>query len=94
MGELLVYVLIIVSLTLAGLTGMQFFYMILLEKRDRDQKKRIHDLEQRCLYLADRINIAERKTRKVEPASKKEPESEEIAIEDDLWADVLDDRRG
>jgi len=92
MGELLVYILIIVSLTLAGVTGMQFFYMILLERRDREQKQRIQDLEQRCLYLADRINIAERRSRKINPRPVTEPEDDSPRIEDDLWADLIEDR--
>lgn len=92
MGELLVYVLIIVSLTLAGLTGMQFFYMILLEKRDSEQKKRIQDLEQRCLYLADRVNIAERRRKKVVVAPETESDDESPRLEDDIWADVIEER--
>jgi hypothetical protein len=90
MGELLVYVLIILSLSLAGLTAMQFFYMILLERRDREQKKRVRDLEQRCLYLADRINAAGRRTPKTVVAPESGDDSNQI--EDDLWADVLEDR--
>lgn len=92
MGELLIYALIVVALTLAGTTGMQFFYMILLERRDREQKKRIHDLEQRCLYLADRINSAKGKKAPAPTVLQNPPIDSTIPIEDDLWADVLDER--
>lgn len=92
MGEILTYVLIIVALSLAGMTGMQFFYMVLLERRDREQKKRIHDLEQRCLYLAGRINAAEGRRKKSVLSPLETSAEDSTKIEDDLWADFIEER--
>ena len=39
------YVLIGLSLSLAGVAGLQFFYMAYLERLDREHKKRIRELE-------------------------------------------------
>jgi hypothetical protein len=90
---MLLWTLITLSLTLAGLTGMQFFYMMILERRDREQKKRIHELERRCIFLASRVDDAEEKLseqNELLAAMCEEFEGEESGPEE-VWADVIDD---
>jgi len=92
MNGIAIYVLIIVSLALAGLTAMQFFYMILLEKRDREQKKRIQSLEKRCLQLAGRINRNDGRVSTDRSPDEKAEVDSDTPIEVDIWIDVLDER--
>ncbi|MFM8440631.1 MAG: hypothetical protein ACKN97_05010 [Acidobacteriota bacterium] len=73
----LTIVLIFLSLTLAALTGMQFFYMLILDRRDREQKTRIRQLEKRCIQLAKKIN---------------NPSKEDVS-EEEVWAEVIHDDR-
>ncbi len=60
-----IYILICLSLSLAGVAGLQFFYMIYIDRLDKDKKKRIRELEShskkltRCLQHAE-LQIAER----------------------------------
>ncbi len=42
---MMIYVLIGLSLSLASVAGLQFFYMAYLERLDREHKKRIRELE-------------------------------------------------
>ncbi len=83
------YVLIGLSLSLAGVAGLQFFYMIYLERMDREQKKRIHQLERHCKHLQNRLQSAEQQIS--EQNSLLENMIDEFD-DDEVWADVIDDR--
>lgn len=83
------YVLIGLSLSLAGVAGLQFFYMIYLERINREQKKRIHELERHTKYLSKRINEAERQI--TEQNEMLETFFDEVE-EEEVWADVIEDR--
>ncbi len=82
------YVLIGLSLSLCGVAGLQFFYLIYLERMNSEQKKRIHELERHTKYLSRRINESERQI----------TEQNEILetffdeAEGEVWADVIEDR--
>lgn len=83
------YVLIGLSLSLSGVAGLQFFYMIYLEKMNREQKKRIYELERHTRYLSRRVNEAEKQISEQNELLESffdEPETEEV------WADVIEDR--
>ena len=91
---MLIWILITLSLTLAGLTGMQFFYMIILERRDREQKKRIHELEQRCIYLAERVDEAEVKLTEQDDfiQAMYDEFGEDGQPEEEVWEEIIDER--
>ena len=83
------YVLIGLSLSLSGVAGLQFFYMIYLERIDREQKKRIYELERHSKHLANRLSEAEQRItqqNKILETMFDECEEEEV------WADVIEDR--
>lgn len=84
------YVLIGLSLSLAGVAGLQFLYMIYLERMDREQKKRIRELEQHCKYLSNRVHEAE-----IQIADQNDMiESffdDFTDEEDEIWADVIEE---
>lgn len=84
-----IYVLIGLSLSLAGVAGLQFFYMIYLERIDREQKKRIHELERHCKYLSNRLHEAEQQV--ADQNDLLETFFEDLNDEE-VWADVIEDR--
>jgi len=85
-----IYVLIGLSLSLAGVAGLQFFYMIYLERIDREQKKRIRELEQHCKYLSSRVHEAEMQI--ADQNELLENFFDEITDEEDeVWADVIEE---
>ena len=49
---MLLYVLIGLSLSLAGVAGLQFFYMIYLERMSNEYQKRVRELEYHNKYLS------------------------------------------
>jgi hypothetical protein len=86
---MLLYVLICVALTLAGVTGLQFTYMFYLERMDAERRKRVHELERQCRTLTHRLADAEQQIneqRRMIEAAYPEFEDEEV------WADVIDER--
>ncbi len=88
---MMLYVLIGLSLSLIGVAGLQFFYLIYLERMDREQKKRIHELERHCKFLSNRINEAE--TKITEQSNMLENIFDEFGEEqEEVWADVIEDR--
>ena len=86
---MLLYVLIGLCLSLAGIAGLQLMYMFYLDRLDKERKKRVHELEIECRRLSNRLAEAKR-----EIASKNEllavayPEFED----EEAWADVIDER--
>jgi 16S rRNA C1402 (ribose-2'-O) methylase RsmI len=84
------YVLIGLSLSLAGVAGLQFFYMIYLERIDREQKKRIQELERHSKHLSKRLSQAEQQI--AEQDEILESIFDEFEDDEEVWADVIEDR--
>ncbi len=84
------YVLIGLSLSLVGIAGLQFFYMAYLERLDREHKKRIRELERHTKHLSGKLHDAE--TRIAEQKNLLESFFDEFEDEDEVWADVIEDR--
>ena len=87
----MIYILICLALSLAGITGLQFFYLAYLDRLDKDQKNRIRELERHCQYLSNQLHIAE--TVIAEYDEKTKDKRLEPGEEDDneIWADVLEE---
>jgi len=83
------YVLIGLSLSLACVAGLQFFYMLYLERIGGERKKRIAELERHSKYLARRLSKAEQQI--AEQNEVLETMYGEIE-EEEVWADVIEDR--
>jgi hypothetical protein len=86
-----IYVLICLALSLAGVAGLQFFYLAYLERMDKITKKSLREAELQNCYLKQRLREAELQI--AEQA--KLLESVYINTEDEeeeIWADVIDDR--
>jgi hypothetical protein len=84
----MIYVLICLCLSLAGIAGLQFFYMVYLEQIGKGYKKRVRELERHCIKLSARLHEAEDREKERELSSKgKSVESND----DEVWADVIED---
>lgn len=86
---MLIYILITLCLALSGVAGFQLTYMFYLDKLDKERKKRIHDLEQKCKRLEARLHDAEdrieQQARMIDALYNEMDDAEH-------WADVIDDR--
>jgi Tfp pilus assembly protein PilN len=87
---LMLYVLIGLSLSLLCVAGLQFFYLMYLERIDRERKIRIHQLENHSKYLTKRLKEVEQQL--AEQAEMLDAFYEESEDEEEVWADVIEDR--
>lgn len=85
------YVLICLSLSLAGVAGLQFFYLAYLERMDKELKKRLREVERHNYHLRQRLKDSELQI--AEQAKLIEAVYEDSADEEEeIWADVIEDR--
>ena len=86
------YVLIGLSLSLACVAGLQFFYMLYLERISNERKKRISELERYSKQLARRLTEAEQQiadqNEVLESMFDERQEDEEV---EEIWADVIEE---
>lgn len=87
---MMIYVLICLSLSLAGVAGLQFFYMLYLDRMDKEQKKRLRLLETRCKKLVARLETAETQVSDQEKFI--QSIYEELGEEEEAWADTIEER--
>ncbi|NNE99277.1 MAG: hypothetical protein HKN25_09695 [Pyrinomonadaceae bacterium] len=87
---MMIYVLICLSLSLAGVAGLQFFYMLYLDRMDKEQKKRLRLLETRCKKLIARLEASE--TQISEQEKFIQTIYEELGEEEEAWADTIEER--
>lgn len=90
---MLLYGLICLSLSLAGVAGLQFFYMAYLERLDRARKNRVRELEHHCKYLTKRLKDAESQITEQNDFIEAIYEEYEVEDEEEVWADVIEDRK-
>ena len=84
------YVLIGLSLSLACVAGLQFFYMLYLERISNERKKRIYELERYSRQITRRLSDAEQQI--ADQNDLLEKMFEENEEEEEIWADVIEDR--
>ena len=82
-----IYVLICLCLSLAGVAGLQFFYLAYLERVENEHKKRIHELERQCRFLSNKLYDAE-----LQIAEQSEIINNTYEDADEVWADVIEGR--
>ncbi|PYT00462.1 MAG: hypothetical protein DMF63_07800 [Acidobacteria bacterium] len=86
---MLLYVLIGLCLSLAGVAGLQLMYMFYIDRIDKERKKRVHQLEVEYKRLASRLAEAESELEsKNEMLAAAFPENED----EEAWADLIDER--
>ena len=86
---MLLYVLIGLCLSLAGVAGLQLMYMFYLDRIDKQRKKHLHDLQLECRRLSNRLAEVEGELKvKNEILAVAYPESDD----EEAWADVIEER--
>ncbi len=86
---MLLYVLIGLCLSLAGVAGLQLMYMFYIDRIDKERKKRVHELEIECKRLSARLAEAETELEmKNEMLAAAYPDYED----EEVWADLIDER--
>jgi hypothetical protein len=90
--EMLLYVLIGLSLSLAGVAGLQFFYMIYLERMSNEYQKRVRELEHHNKYLTKRLTETESQITEQNELIDAFYEDFGEDDEEEIWADVIDER--
>lgn len=76
-------------MSLAGVAGLQFFYLAYLERIEKEHKKRIHELERQCKYLSNKLHDAELQ---ISEQAELIDAFYEDSDKDEVWADVIEDR--
>ena len=84
------YFLIGLSLVLVGIVGLQFTYMFYVDRMYRERKTYLRDLERKHARLAERLDAAERRI--AEQNELLEAIYPELGQDDEVWADVIEDR--
>jgi hypothetical protein len=86
-----IYALICLCLSLAGVAGLQFFYLAYLERMDKETRKNLRDTERQNQQLKQRLLEAElqiaQQAKIIESTL-----GEQLEDEEEVWADVIDDR--
>ncbi|MCB1023518.1 MAG: hypothetical protein KDB79_03955, partial [Acidobacteria bacterium] len=73
---------------LVGVAGLQFFYLLYLDRVAKEHKKRVRELEKYCTSLSDRLHAAEEMIR-LQPS----PIADSTEFDDEeTWADILEER--
>ena len=87
-----IYVLICLSLSLAATAGLQFFYLAYMEKMDKEMKKRLREVERHNRQLQQRLRDAELQIAEQAKLIEAAYDNFEDEDEEEVWADVIDDR--
>ena len=81
----MLYVVICIALSMAGVAGLQFFYLAYLEKVSKHQKRRLAELERQSAVLYHRLQDAERQL-----SSYQDLAAEEV-VEEEVWSEIIED---
>ncbi len=82
---MLMYFLIGLCLVLVGVVGLQFTYLFYVDRLNRERRKYLKALEQRCHDLTARLEHAELRVAE-------QDELLETIFEEEPWADVIEER--
>lgn len=77
----MIYVVFVISLTLAGVAAYEFFFLSYLEAQNRQHKRRIAELEAEALQQRVALHYAQERI------------DELAALHEESWPEVVDDER-
>jgi 16S rRNA C1402 (ribose-2'-O) methylase RsmI len=91
-----IYFLMGVTIVLAGVAGLQLFYLGYLERLGKEQKRRITELEKHSAHLSRRLADAEdnlaHQAEMIQSMEYYEDDDIVVVPEDEeIWADVIED---
>ncbi len=82
----MLYVVICIALAMAGVAGLQFFYLAYMEKIVRQQNRRVKELERQNAVLYHRWQDTERIL-----AGYQTLDAVEIVEEEEVWSEIIED---
>jgi hypothetical protein len=88
------YFLIGIVIILAGIAGLQLFYMGYLERLGKEHRRRIGELEKHCAHLSRRLGDAEDNLAhqsEIIQAMEYYDEEHPVTDEEEVWADVIEE---
>lgn len=83
----MLYVVICIALAMAGVAGMQFFYLAYMERVINQQKRRITELERQNAVLYHRWQDAERVATHYDDL-----EAQVVEEEEEIWSEIIEDK--
>ncbi len=83
---MMLYVVICIALAMAGVAGMQFFYLAYMERVGRQHQRRIKGLERQNALLYHRWQETERALAGYEDLA-----AEEVVEEEEVWSEIIED---
>ena len=84
------FILIGLSLVLAGLAGLQFTYLFYADRMMSERRKHVKQVEERCARLISHLEAAEARIRQQDELL--EAAYPGIRKDGELWADVIEER--
>lgn len=87
---MLMFVLIGLSLVLAGLAGLQFTYLYYADRMMRERRKHVKQVEQRCARLVSQLEAAEARIKQQDELL--EAAYPGIRKDGEIWVDVIEER--
>jgi 16S rRNA C1402 (ribose-2'-O) methylase RsmI len=82
----------IAALTMAGVAGMEFFYLLYLESVIKQHKRRIAELERHCNSILHLLHETEEKPGEIHTLRHQEFFLEEVIEEkEEVWPETIDD---
>lgn len=83
----------IAALTMAGVAGMEFFYLLYLESVIRQHKRRITELERHCNSILELLHETESKLDEIRTVRHKEFFEDEVIeeLQEEIWPETIDD---
>jgi hypothetical protein len=85
-----VFVLIGLCLVLLGIAGLEFTYLFYADRLDRERQKHLYCLERQCGRLSEELTSAELRIK--EQSELIAAMCPENVADDEMWADVIEDR--
>ena len=81
----MIYLVFILALSLAGVAGVQFFYLMFLQKIARHEKRRIEELEIKLHKAEQELLLAEHRLESIEQRL-----NEAIERQEGNWPEIID----
>jgi Mg2+ and Co2+ transporter CorA len=77
----MIYVVFVISLTLAGVAAYEFFFMSYLEAQNRQHKRRIAELEREVMQMRAALQFTQDRLEQI------------AALHEETWPELVDDER-
>lgn len=81
----------IAALSMAGVAGMEFFYLLYQESVIKQHKRHIAELERQCNSILQLLHETETKLSEIRTVGHQEFFKEELEEQEEIWPETIDD---